>query len=183
MPIVSNNIIPGMTINLNGKVYRVESCAKASVAKGTPFVKTKLRDLLDDKIVEKNFKLNQQVEEVFLQEHILEFLYIEDGKYTFLDISDLQQIAVSSHILKDKMSFLKEGIQIRAMFYGNTVFSVELPQFLELMVVKVEDAKKDKTATKKAALETGAILDVPLFIEVGDIIKVDTMEKEYIQRI
>jgi elongation factor P len=185
MPITSNNIIPGMTINLDGKVYRVEACAKASVAKGSAFIKTKLRDLLSDKLLEKNFKLNQQIDEVFLQEHALEFLYLEDGSYIFLDISNLQQVKVSLHVLKDKISFLKEGIQVRAMFYGDAVFSVELPQFLELMVVKVEEhGKKDgKATTKQATLETGAVLNVPLFIEVGDIIKVDTIEKEYIQRI
>ena len=93
---------------------------------------------------------------------------------------------VSSSVVGDKVNYLKEGIQIKAMFYGETIFSVELPQFLELMVIKLEDLKSKvsvSSASKIAILETGAKVEVPLFIEVGDIIKVDTHIGEYVQRI
>ena len=184
MGITSNNIIPGMTINLSGKVYRVETCVKVSVKKGAPFIKTKLRDLENDKIIEKNFKLNQEIEEVTLLEHYLEFLYPEDSNYIFLDIENLEQIKIPIKILREKIKFLKEGIQVKALFYGDAIFSVDLPQFLELMVIKTENInQKLKMSNKKATLETGAIVDVPLFIEVGDVIKVDTYENEYIQRV
>ncbi|HSW72585.1 MAG TPA: elongation factor P [Chlamydiales bacterium] len=183
----SNQITPGMTISLDGKVYRVESSVRVTVAKGTPFVKTKLRNLVTDEIIEKNFKLGQEIAEVSLVDHTLEFLYPEGKEYIFLDIENLEQVPVSSQVLGDKIHYLKEGIQLKAMFYGNTIFSVELPQFLELMVVKVEAAEEDKmqvsNTTKKAVLETGAKLNVPLFIESGDIIKVDTHANEYIQRV
>jgi elongation factor P len=89
--------------------------------------------------------------------------------------------------LSDKVHFLKEGIQVKAMFYGETIFAVELPQFLEIMVVKTEGAEEaapgGSSATKRAVLETGAKLQVPLFIESGDVIKVDTQTNEYIQRV
>lgn len=183
----SNQITPGMTISLDGKIYRVESSVKVTVAKGTPFVKTKLRNLVTDEVIEKNFKLNQEIQEVSLVDHNLEFLYPEGKSYLFLDVENLEQVAVSAQVLGDKINYLKEGIQLKAMFYGETIFSVELPQFLELMVVKAEGAEEEALAvantTKKAVLETGAKIDVPLFIEPGDIIKVDTHAGEYIQRV
>ena len=174
-----------MTIKLDGKIFRVESSVKVTVAKGTPFVKTKLRNLITDEVIEKNFKLDQTIQEVALAERILEFLYPEGKEYLFLDVGTLEQAPVSSQVLGDRVHYLKEGIQVKAMFYGDTIFSVELPQFLELMVVKTESAEEESAAgsgaTKRAVLETGAKLQVPLFIESGDVIKVDTQTNEYVQ--
>jgi len=181
----ANQISPGMTLNIDGKIFRVESSIKVTVAKGNPFVKTKLRNLLTDETIERNFKLDQAVQEVSLVERSLEFLYPEGKEYLFLDVGNLEQVPVPAHILGDKVHFLKEAIQVKAMFYGETIFAVELPQFLEIMVVKTEasDHGAPGATTKKAVLETGAKLDVPLFIESGDVIKVDTQVNEYIQRV
>ena len=180
----ANQITPGMTLNIDGQIYRVESSVKVTVAKGTPFVKTKLRNLITDETIEKNFKLDQMVQEVSLLERALEFLYPEGKEYLFLDVGNLEQVQVPSSILADKVHYLKEGIQVKAMFYGDTIFAVELPQFLEIMVVKTEnEAAAPSASTKKAVLETGAKLDVPLFIESGDVIKVDTQTNDYIQRV
>lgn len=181
----ANQISPGMTLNIDGKIFRVESSIKVTVAKGNPFVKTKLRNLLTDETIEKNFKLDQTVQEVSLVERTLEFLYPEGKEYLFLDIGNLEQVSVPTHILADKVNFLKEAIQVKAMFYGETIFAVELPQFLEIMVVKTEatDNTAGSNATKNAVLETGAKIPVPLFIESGDVIKVDTQVNEYIQRV
>jgi len=182
----SNQIVPGMTISLDGKIYRVESCVKVTVTKGNPFIKTKLKDLKTDESIEKNFKVGQTVQEVSLQERRLEFLYLENKNYLFLDIGNLDQVLIPIEVIGDKVSFLKEGVEIKAMFYGDTVFSVELPQFLELMVVKTELDESDATVSnppKLALLETGAKITVPPFIEAGDIVKVDTATNEYIQRV
>jgi len=183
----ANQISPGMTLNLDGKIYRVESSVKVTVAKGTPFVKTKLRNLITDEGIEKNFKLDQTIQEVALAERTLEFLYPEGKEYLFLDVGTLDQVPVSSQVLSDRVHYLKEGIQVKAMFYGDTIFAVELPQFLEIMVVKTEGAEAEAVSgsggTKRAVLETGAKLQVPLFIESGDVIKVDTQTNEYIQRV
>jgi elongation factor P len=179
-------VTPGMTLSLDGKIYRVESCVKVTVAKGTPFIKTKLRHLMTDAVIEKNFKLNQTVEDVSLVERKLEFLYLEGKNYLFLDIGNLEQALVPADVIGEKVNFLKEGIEIKAMCYGDTVFSVELPQFLELMVVKADSADAAvpmANATKTAILETGAKIEVPLFVESGDIVKVDTHSNEYIQRV
>jgi elongation factor P len=119
-----------------------------------------------------------------LIERNLEFLYPEGGEYLFLDIGNLEQVLVPASILADKVHYLNEGIQVKAMFYGETIFSVELPQFLEIMVVKTEGNDPSRTgSTKKAVLETGANIEVPLFIESGDVIKVDTQTNDYVQRV
>ncbi len=179
----ANQITPGMTLNIDGKIFRVESSVKVTVAKGTPFVKTKLRNMITDETIEKNFKLEQTVQEVSLLERNLEFLYPEGAEYLFLDIGNLEQVQVPSSILSEKVHYLKEGIQVKAMFYGETIFAIELPQFLEIMVVKTEAVDSPDRSTKKAVLETGAKLEVPLFIESGDVIKVDTQTNDYIQRV
>lgn len=183
--VASQQIVPGMTLSITGKLFRVESSVKVTVPKGQPFIKTRLRNLATDKIIEKNFKVGQDVQEVSLEERRIEFLYLEGKDYLFLDIGNLEQVLVSPEVIGDKVHFLKEGIELQATFYGETIFSVELPQFLELMVSKTDPASGNAMAhtTKKAVLETGAEIDVPRFIESGDVIKVDTRNKEYIQRV
>ncbi|MCB1106886.1 MAG: elongation factor P [Chlamydiia bacterium] len=186
MTATSNQISPGTTLSLDGKIYRVETSVKVTVAKGVPFIKTKLKNLMSDEVIEKNFKVDQAIEEVTLSERRLEFLYLEGKDYLFLDIDELCEVLVATDVVGDKVNYLKEGIQIKAMFYGDTIFSIELPQFLELMVIKLEDIKSKvsvSSASKYGILETGAKVEVPLFIEVGDVIKVDTHIGEYVQRI
>ena len=180
--VTSNQLASGMTISLNNKLYRVESCVKVTVAKGTPFIKAKLKELDGTEIIEKNFKLNQPVTDVSLIERRLEFLYPEKNGYLFLDIVNLDQALIPGHIVADKVTYLKEGVEVKAFFYGDTTFSIELPQFLELMVAKTQ-SDEELDGVKIAILETGAKIEVPPFIETGDIIKVDTKINEYIQRV
>lgn len=182
----SNQLNPGMTVSINGKLFRVESSVKVTVPKGTPFIKVKLRDLTTDAVVEKNFKLNQSLKDVALAECTLEYLYLEGKDYLFLNTHTLEQVLVPAHIVAERANYLKEGVEIKAFTHEGTIFNVELPQFLELMVVKTEGHNKPaiaSNATKKATLETGAQLEVPPFIESGDIIKVDTKTEEYVQRV
>lgn len=182
----SNQLAPGMIISLDGKVYRIESCTKVSASKGVPFIKTSLRDLLSENVIEKNFKLNQTVQDVSLEERRLEYLYLEGKDYLFLDVGSLDQVLVPAQVIGDRINYLKEGTDVKAMFYGDTIFSIELSQFLELMVVRTEEghsAAHVANATKIALLETGARIEVPTFVESGDVIKVDTQTNEYIQRV
>jgi elongation factor P len=187
--VLSNQIIPGMTLSIGDKLFRVESAVKVTVTKGAPFIKTKLKNLLNNQSVEKNFKLDQTVKEVSLLERTLEFLYLEGDDFLFLDINNLDQVLVPSDIVEQKSNYLKEGVQVKGSFYGETVFSVELPEFLELMVSRTEGAEKGNVpvsnASKVAILETGARISVPPFIEAGDVIKVSTDHDEggYIQRV
>jgi elongation factor P len=180
----SNQLTPTMTISIGGKLYRVESSVKVTVPKGQPFIKTKLRDLASGQIVEKNFKPTQEIEEAALQERRLEFLYPEGKQYLFLDINTLDQILVPSQVVGKRINYLKEGIEVKANFYGGQIFSMDLPQYLELMVVAVSgESGRTTTSSRIAELETGAKVEVPPFIEVGDIIKVDSKNEEYIQRV
>lgn len=181
----SNQLNPGMTISINNKLFRVESSVKVSVPKGTPFIKTKLKDLNSGELVEKNFKLDQPIKDVSLIERRLEFLYPEGNGFLFLDVVSLDQVQIPSSIVGGKVNYLKEGVELKALFYGDTVFAVELPQFLELMVAKTQGDEKNKTSrgARTATLETGAKIVVPPFIEAGDIIKIDTKTEEYVQRV
>lgn len=184
--VASNNITPGMILSINDKLYRVESSIKVTVPKGTPFIKTKMRDLSTNELIEKSFKLNQPVKDVSFLERRLEFLYLEGKDFLFLDIGDLEQVLVPAQIVGNNVAYLKEGVELKASFYGDIIFAVELPQFLELMVSKIEGEDSRSTApnaVRIAMLETGAQIEVPPFIEVGDIIKVDTKANEYVQRV
>jgi len=184
--VTSNQITPGMTLEIKKQLFRVESVVKVTVPKGAPFIKTKLRDLTLNKVLEKNFKLNQQVSDVTLKEHDLEFLYLEGKNFLFLDINTLEQIYVPLHIVGDKTDYLKEGTHVIGQFYGDMPSAVDLPQFMELMVARTEGGENAgplSNVNKVAILETGAKVEVPLFIEDGDIIKVDTKSAEYIQRV
>ncbi len=184
--VASQQIVPGMTLSISGKLYRVDSVVKVTVAKGQPFIKTTLRNLSTDKTVEKNFKVGQEVTDVKLEERVLEFLYLEGKSYLFLDVGSLDQVLVAPDVIGENVNFLKEGTELQATFYGDTIFSVELPQFLELMVSKTGEMTEQgslSNALKEAVLETGATIEVPTFIEAGDVIKVDTRSKEYIQRV
>lgn len=175
-----------MIIEINKKIYRVESCVKVTVTKGSPFIKTKLKDLIKDDVVEKNFKLGQKVDEVSLNERKMEYLYPEGKDYLFLDTDNLETVLVPSAVVGNKVDFMKEGVWVKALFYGDSIYSIELPQFLELMVLKadsVETTMHMSEATKKITLETGAEIEAPLYVESGDIIKIDPHTKEFIQRV
>jgi elongation factor P len=188
MSIKSSQIAPGMVLSIRKKYYRVESALKVSVAKGSSFIKVQLRDLITDEVLEKNFKLDQAVTEVSFEEKQLEYLFPENKDHLFLDIDSLDQIIVPSDVVGDRINYLKEGVGIKATVCGEVIFSTELPQFLELMVARVDGEELDRdmvvsNATKVAILETGAKIEVPLFIEIGDVVKVDTSSNEYVQRI
>ncbi len=184
--VLSDQIAVGMTLKIGKKLYRVESCVKVTVPKGTPFVKTKLCELSSHDMIEKNFKPNQSVSDVAMKERRLEYLYLEGKDYLFMDIDSLDQILVPSQVVGSRVNYLKEGTEVLASFFGDNVFSIELPQFLELMISGSDDSSEKSVnagSTKTAILETGAKVEVPPFIEVGDIIKVDTKTDEYIQRV
>lgn len=179
----SSQLNVGMIISLDGSLYRVESVVKVTVPKGTPFIKTKLKDIHSNELIEKSFKPNQAIKDVALMEKKLEFLYPEGEDFLFLDIVSLDQVLIPAKIIGGKVNYLKEGVDIKAFFYGDTVSAIELPQFLELMVAKIKVEGGAAGGDRVAILETGAKIEVPLFIEVGDIIKVDPSNEEYIQRV
>lgn len=183
----ASQLSSGMTISVSGHVYRVESAMKVSVAKGAAFIKAKLKDLGTGALLEKNFKPTQEINETVLQEARLEFLYPEEDSFVFLNIATLDQVPVPADIIGKKKNYLKEGVEVKASAYGSTVLGIELPQFLELSVAAIEGEKNPSNNSDKGAriarLETGASVEVPPFIQVGDVLKVDTQSDEYIQRV
>ena len=179
----SQQLSPGTIIKIDDKAYQVESSVKVTVPKGTPFIKTKLKEIETGKVVEKNFKPNQNLEEISPSEKRLEYLYMEGKDYLFLDVDSFEQVLISDKVIKSNSSYLKEGVEVRAEFFGDIAHSVELPQFLELQVVEVILSESPSSENHLALLETGAKVSVPSFIDVGDKIKVDTRTDEYIQRV
>lgn len=184
--ILAHQLTAGMTISLDEEFYRVESVSKVTVQKTMQLIHARLREVQSGKIIEKNFKTTQKLDEVAIEDHKLEYLYPQDGGHVFLDITTLDLVQVKKDIIGDSVLFLKEGTEVKATCFGTSIFAIELPQFLELMVASIGAPVKSKSADgamRKAKLESGAEVDVPPFVDVGDIIKVDTKSKEYIQRV
>ena len=183
--VLASQLTTGMTVMMAKKPYRVESAVKVSAQKANPFIKVKFLCLATQEAVEKNFRPAQELDEVALEEHRLEFLYAEGTHYVFLDLGTLDLVRVSRDIIGKKIHYLKEGTEVKGACFAQTFFSVELPQFLELMVSAVdsEEGGRQGGGPKIAVMETGAKIEVPPFIDIGDVIKVDTKTDEYIQRV
>lgn len=186
--VACSQLSPGMVIKIGRELMRVESAIKVSAGAAQPYMKVKLLTIPGEEMTERKLKLDQEVEEVSLKEVALEFLYPEGPKYLFLDIDTLDHIEVENDVIAERKQYLKEGVQVKAHAWGSSIFAIELPQFLELMVAKVQEPSakqklKTASADRLAVLETGATIEVPPFIESGDVIKVDTRSDEFIQRV
>jgi elongation factor P len=183
--VLASQLTSGMTIIVNKEPYRVESAVKVAAQKANPFIKTKLRHLVKRDVVEKNFKPTQELEEIALEDHTLEYLYQDGKEHVFLNVGTLDVVKVPRDIIGNKVHYLKEGVEVKGACFGKSILSIDLPQFLELMVssVEMEEHERQEGGTRVAILETGARLEVPPFVDVGDVIKVDTRLEEYIQRV
>lgn len=186
--ISASQIAPGVIVSIDKKLYCVESIAKNLSAGKISKITAKLRDISNENIVERSFEPSDSLKDVSLSERILEFLYPEGKDFLFLDIETLEEVKILKSIIGGRIEYMKAGVQIRASAYSEAIIAIELPQFLELMVADVEDQFVETSLTgnvpsKEAKLETGATIRVPTFVEIGDVIKVDTRAEEYIQRI
>lgn len=182
----SSQLSQGMTVKIGTCLYQVEDVTKVTVTKGSPFIKCTLLDLATGKTKEKNFKPTEKLEDIHLEKRKLEFLYAEGKQFLFLSCDSLDQILVDKKVISSDSSFLKEGVIVGASCMEDQVYAIELPRFLEFMVTRtdlVDDSMPVSNATKTAILETGAQVEVPPFIEVGDVIKIDTQKNEYVQRV
>ena len=135
--VLASQLTTGMTIMMAKKPYRVESAVKVSTNKASPFIKVKFLSLANQDALDKNFRPSQELDEVSLEEHRLEFLYAEGSHHVFLDLGTLDLVRVVRDIIGKKIHFLKEGTEVKGACFGQTFFSVELPQFLELMVSEI----------------------------------------------
>ncbi|MCM8781853.1 MAG: elongation factor P [Candidatus Omnitrophica bacterium] len=181
-----NDLNKGLYIKLDNELYVVEDFQHIKPGKGGAFVRTKLRNLKLDTIIERTFREVEKVDDIFVEEKKLLYLYHSGSIYHFMDQESYEEIVVDKKTLGHSVDFLKDNTEITAVMYEGKIININPPLFVELKVVRTEPGVKGDTAksgTKPAELETGITIQVPLFIEIDDIIKVDTRNGVYVERV
>ncbi len=176
----------GMTFQMEGELWKVLEFLHVKPGKGGAFVRTKLRRLSDGAVIENTFRAGEKIVEVKIIARSMQFLYESNGLYYFMDEETYEQHPLSTELLKEAVPYMKENTTVKVLWYEEKPLWVEVPQFVELEVVRTEPGVRGDTATggsKPAELETGATVQVPLFVDVGDVLKVDTSTGEYITRV
>ena len=176
-----------MVIELDDTLYTITYFQHVKPGKGGAFVRTKLKGVLTGTVVEKTFRSGEKVDEIRLVRRPVQYSYTDGQFYYFMDQETFEQMPLpESTIGEGQLAYLKENMVCEALMRGDDPISVELPYFVELEVVETEPGVKGDTAqggTKPAKLETGAVVQVPLFVDVGDVIKVDRREDKYLERV
>ena len=175
----------GVTFEFEGNVYQVVEFQHVKPGKGAAFVRTKLKNVINGGVVEKTFRPTDKMPKAHIERRDMEYLYQDGDLFYFMDQETYEQIRLSSEQLGDALKFVKENMLVKILSYKGSVFGVEPPNFVELQVTETEPGFKGDTATgatKPATLETGAVINVPLFIEEGEMIRVDTRTGEYMER-
>lgn len=175
----------GLKIEWEGKPYEIIEFQHSKVAQGQATVRTKLKDLITGRVLEVNFRAGEKFNKPDLQEREMQFLYKEGDRFVFMDLEDYDQIYLTKEEVGEAWKFLPENLQVSVLYFRGKVIGIELPKVVELRVIKTEPGVKGDTvgtATKPATLETGATIQVPLFIDEGDVVKIDTRTGEYVER-
>ena len=175
----------GVTFEMEGKVYQVIEFQHVKPGKGAAFVRTKYKDVITGTIREQSFNPTAKFENAVIERKDLEYLYNDGELYYFMDPETYEQTPLNSDKLSDNFKFVKENTPCRIVSYKGNVFSVEPPVFVTLEVTDTEPGVRGDTATnvtKAATLETGAVVRVPIFINTGDMIRIDTRVGEYLER-
>lgn len=183
--ITTNDLKNGMTINYEDVLYEVLYFQHVKPGKGGAFVRTKLKNLYTGAIIDKTFRAGEKIEQAILETKKMQFLY-KDDHYNFMDTETFEQVAIPEENISDKKKFLLENLEVTIIFYKSKPISIELPIAIEAKVIKTEPGVKGDTVSnvlKPAEIETGAKIQVPLFINEGDVIKIDTRTGEYITRV
>ena len=183
--ISSNDFRTGTTIELDGQVWRVVEFLHVKPGKGSAFVRTKLKSVQSGNVVEKTFRAGESVQQAILEKSNLQHTYVESGDYVFMDMISFEETRLSAEQIGKGSKYLKEGMEVNVIFHNGKVLEVELPISITLKVTETDPGVKGDTAsggTKPAILETGAQVMVPLFISVGEMIKVDTRNDSYLGR-
>ena len=175
----------GVTFEMDGKVYSIVEFQHVKPGKGAAFVRTKIRDVINGGVVERSFNPTEKFPTAYVERKEMMYSYNDGDLYYFMDPETYDMVPIDTDTLGDAMKFVKEEMTCKVMSYKGSVFGVEPPYFVELQVVKTDPGFKGDTATnatKPAVLETGAEIKVPLFINVGDVLKIDTRTGEYLSR-
>lgn len=175
----------GTTFELDGNVVSIVEFQHVKPGKGAAFVRTKVKNVITGAVTEKTFNPSDKYQEAFIERREMQYLYNDGDLYYFMDNETYEQIPINSSVLGDNFKFVKENMVCKVLSYKGSVFGVEPPLFVELLVTQTDAGFKGDTATnatKPAILETGAEIKVPLFIEEGNKIKIDTRTGEYLER-
>ena len=175
----------GITFEMDGNVMQIVEFQHVKPGKGAAFVRTKIRNVITGSVIEKTFNPTDKFENAIIDRREMEYLYNDGEFYYFMDTETYEQIPLESSKLGDNFRFVKENMVCKILSFKGNVFSVEPPMFVELEVTDTEPGFKGDTATgttKPATLETNAVIKVPLFIDIGTKIRIDTRTGEYIER-
>ncbi len=175
----------GITIEMEGNVYQIIEFQHVKPGKGAAFVRTKLKNIKNGGVVEKSFRPTEKFPQARIDRKDHQYLYADGDLYYFMDVETYDQIALSSKDIGDALKFVKENEMVKLCSHNGNVFAVEPPLFVELQITETEPGFKGDTATgatKPAVVETGATVNVPLFVEQGEVIKIDTRTGEYLSR-
>ncbi len=184
--ISTNDLRTGVTVEIDGDVFMVVDFQHVKPGKGAAFVRTKIKNIKTGQVFEKTFRAGEKLNRATIERKTMQYLYSSDDTYYFMDTQSFEQIPLNKDQLGDSIIFLKENMEVLVMFYEGISIGIELPTFVELEVIQTEPGFKGDTATggsKPATLETGAVVQVPLFINIGDVIRVDTRSGEYLSRV
>ncbi len=176
----------GLTVEIEGNIYQIIEFQHVKPGKGAAFVRTKLRNIINGGVVEKTFRPTEKFPQARIERKEMQYLYGDSGVYNFMDMESYDQVALNDEQVGDALKFVKENEMVTMLSHDGNIFSVEPPFFVELEITETEPGFKGNTATgatKPAIVETGAQVSVPLFVEIGDKIKIDTRTGEYLSRV
>ena len=176
----------GITIEFEGNVYQIIEFQHVKPGKGAAFVRTKLKNIINGGVVEKTFRPTEKCTQSRIDRKEMQYLYNDGDLYNFMDVETYDQIALNEDTVGDALKFVKENEMVKICSYNGNVFAIEPPLFVELEITDTEPGFKGDTATgatKPAIVETGAKVMVPLFVEQGEVIKIDTRTGEYLSRV
>lgn len=183
--ISSNDFRPGVSIELDGSVWRVVEFLHVKPGKGSAFVRTKLKNVQTGSVVERTFRAGETVPQANLEKRAMQHTYKDGDQFVFMDMASYEEANLSQEQIGDRVKYLKEGMEVNVIRWGEQVLEVELPTSVVLEVTQTDPGVKGDTATggtKPAIVETGAQVMVPLFISTGERIKVDTRTDSYLGR-
>jgi elongation factor P len=175
----------GLRIMFDGQPYAIVDFQHVKPGKGGAFVRTKLKHMRLGKVIDNTFRSGEKVDLVDFDDKTMQFLY-KDDRYNFMDTESYEQVSLSADEVGDARAYLKENIEVQVLYIDGSPVTVELPNFVEIAIARTDPGLRGDTAqggTKPATLETGAVINVPLFLNEGDVVKVDTRTGDYLGRV
>ncbi|GFH90120.1 MAG: elongation factor P [Lachnospiraceae bacterium] len=176
----------GITIELDNNIYQIIEFQHVKPGKGAAFVRTKLKNVKSGGVIEKTFRPTEKCPQARIDRKDMQYLYSDGDLFNFMDMENYEQIALNADAIGDTLKFVKENEMVKVCSHNGSVFAIEPPLFVELEITETEPGFKGDTATgasKPAVVETGATVYVPLFVNQGDVIKIDTRTGEYLSRV